>query len=193
MLVLHTNQITRRSVVSDALPHLALSASFEYLCYGSTAIITVFRRQILTSYKRQILTSYKRQILTSYKRQILTSYKRQILTSYKRQILTSYKRQILTSYKRQIMTSYKRQILTSYKRQILTSYKCQILTSYKRQIMTFLNVRFRRVNTEIDEIVWIICSGNLIFHFRRCLFVINKHIFRHLKLEIASLIPVSNE
>ena len=36
------------------MSHLALSASFEYLCYGSTAILNIF---LLRCGDRQILTS----------------------------------------------------------------------------------------------------------------------------------------
>ena len=37
------------------------------------------------------------------------------------------------------------------------------------------------------------CSVSLITQLRRCIFSKNKDIFRHLKLEIASAIPASND
>ena len=52
-----------------------------------------------------------------------------------------------------------------------------------------------RINaTKIDQIFSGRCSeANQIFQFGRCLFFINRNIFRHLKLEIALAIPASNE
>ena len=47
--------------------------------------------------------------------------------------------------------------------------------------------------TKFDKIVFGGCVGNPIIQYLRCLFFININIFCHLKLEIATAIPVSNE
>ena len=41
--------------------------------------------------------------------------------------------------------------------------------------------------------IYRICSASHFFQVGRCLFLINRHIFRHLKLEMALAIPASNE
>ena len=46
--------------------------------------------------------------------------------------------------------------------------------------------------TKIDKIFSGRCSANQIFQFGRCLFFINRNVFRHLKLEIALAIPALN-
>ena len=45
----------------------------------------------------------------------------------------------------------------------------------------------------MDNIVGGRCSVSLITQLRKCIFLKNKNIFRHLKLEIASAIPASND
>ena len=60
-------------------------------------------------------------------------------------------------------------------------------------IYVFKKVSTQINATEIDKIFSGGCSANQIFHFGRCLFFINSHIFRHLKLEIALAIPALNE
>ena len=54
---------------------------------------------------------------------------------------------------------------------------------------------FKKVSTqiEIEKIFSGRCSANDLFQFGRCLFFINRNIFRHLKLEIALAIPALNE
>ena len=47
--------------------------------------------------------------------------------------------------------------------------------------------------TKIDKIFSGRRSANQIFQFGRCLFFINRNVFRHLKLEIALAIPAINE
>ena len=47
--------------------------------------------------------------------------------------------------------------------------------------------------TEIHKIICDRCSVNQNVRFHTCLFFINSHNFRHLKLEIASAIPASND
>ena len=47
--------------------------------------------------------------------------------------------------------------------------------------------------TGIHKIVCDRCSANQNVNFHTCLFFINSHIFRHLKLEIALAIPASND
>ena len=47
--------------------------------------------------------------------------------------------------------------------------------------------------TKFNKIFFVRCIVNPIMQYWRCLFVIDIHIFRHLKLEIASAIPASND
>ena len=60
-------------------------------------------------------------------------------------------------------------------------------------IYVFKKVSTQINATEIDKKLSGRCSANQIFHFGRCLFFINSHIFRHLKLEIALAMPALNE
>ena len=60
-------------------------------------------------------------------------------------------------------------------------------------IYSFMHFYFKFNTTGIDKIICSGCSNNNIFQFRQCLFFTDEAIFRHLKLEIASAIPASNE
>ena len=60
-------------------------------------------------------------------------------------------------------------------------------------IYVFKKVSTQINATKIDKISSSRCSANQIFQFGRCLFFIDRNIFRHLKLEIALAIPALNE
>ena len=49
------------------------------------------------------------------------------------------------------------------------------------------------MSLEIDNIVCSRCSVRQITKFKRCIFLKNINIFRHLKLEIVLAIPASND